>query len=340
MNNKILTIITIIILLIFTFNFNVQAIRLNTGDKGEEVKKVQKILDNLGYDIKSDGIYGNRTKSTVKDFQKDNDLSSDGIVGDKTYKLLKKRNEDIEYEVKKGDSLSSIAKKFETTIEDIKERNDLSTNKIVIGQNLFIPKTGSGGGEEKKLYDNIQHEVQPGDSLSLLAKKYGTEVETIKLANNINSNKIYAGQTLVIPHLGNKSNRPFKLAKGVFIWPIMGRISSGFGWRKHPIKGSREFHQGIDIAAPIGENVRAAAGGKVIQSGWINGFGKTIIVEHGNNIQTLYAHNSRLLVSNGKMVKLGEKIAETGSTGLSTGSHLHFGLIVNDKPINPMKYLP
>ena len=331
-------IITISIILIFTISSSAFYVEVN--DKGNKVTEVQKMLEKLGYDISVDGVFGYRTKSVVKSFQLNNGLKVDGVVGDSTYDLLKDRSTDRNYTVKKGDTLYDLAKKYDTTVSHIKERNNIDGDIIKPGDKLLIPKTGKGGGKEEKIYNNIIHEVRRGDALSLIARRYGTDVETIKLANNLKGDNIRIGQNLVIPHLSESTGRSFKLARGAFIWPVMGRISSRFGWRNHPIKNKREFHSGLDIAVPLGIEIRAAASGKVIQSGWINGFGKTVTIEHGNGVQTLYAHNSRLLIKKGRQVKVGDVIALAGSTGLSTGSHLHFGLLVNDKAINPLNYLP
>ncbi len=327
-------------LIIILLSVNVSAICLEEGDRGKEVREVQKLLTDLGYNLTVDGIYGFRTKENIKDFQYNNGLKVDGIVGENTLDLLKKTAEDIEYIIKKGDTLIGIAKQYDTTIDDIKKRNNLKSDKIIIGDKLIIPKTGIGGGEESEIYTRIIHEVQRGDALSILARKYGSDVETIKLANNLKSNRIYIGQNLIIPNLSRGISKNFKLANGSIIWPVIGRISSSYGWRIHPIYNRRQFHKGIDIAVPVGTKIRAAAGGKVIQSGWLGGFGYTVIIDHGQGVETLYAHNSRLLVRAGREVEMGQVIAFAGSTGTSTGSHLHFGLIVNEKAINPANYLP
>lgn len=332
--------IVLIILIIGVFSTTSFAIMLEHGDRGAKVKKTQELLSHFGYDLEIDGIYGYQTKEIVKDFQLNNGLNVDGIVGDNTFELIKKRAKNIKYTVKKGDTLSEIAQKYNSTINDICKLNNLSSNKIIIGQKLSIAKTGVGGGREQKIYASIIHKVQRGDTLSVLAKKYGTDIQTIKLANNLHSNIIYVGQNLRIPHLKSGANSPFHLTKGSIIWPVIGRLSSSFGWRTHPIKKTKEFHQGIDIAVPINTKIRAAAGGTIIQSGWISGFGKTIVIDHGQDIETLYGHNARLIVNSGNKVNVGDVIALSGNTGMSTGPHLHFGILVNKKPVNPLRYLP
>ncbi|VBB05488.1 peptidase m23 [Lucifera butyrica] len=127
---------------------------------------------------------------------------------------------------------------------------------------------------------------------------------------------------------------------GVFLWPVSGPITSPFGWRVHPIFGTRIFHSGIDIGVDIGTPVAAADGGVVIYSGWIDGYGKAVMIDHGGGLTTLYGHNSELLVVVGQRVRKGEIIAKSGMTGYATGPHVHFEVRLNGKPVNPLGYLP
>lgn len=123
---------------------------------------------------------------------------------------------------------------------------------------------------------------------------------------------------------------------GGFVRPIAGPITSGFGMRIHPILRVRKMHTGVDIGAPTGTQIHAAAGGTVIIAEHKGGYGKTVVIDHGGGITTLYGHCSRLLVSVGQEVQQGQAIAEVGSTGLSTGPHLHFEKRINGKPVSPL----
>lgn len=127
---------------------------------------------------------------------------------------------------------------------------------------------------------------------------------------------------------------------GALMWPASGPITSPFGWRTHPIFGTQRFHSGIDIGADYGDAIAAADSGTVIFSGWMGGYGKAVIIDHGGGISTLYAHNSELLVDEGTRVQKGQTISRCGSTGYSTGAHLHFEVRENGSPVSPMGYLP
>jgi murein DD-endopeptidase MepM/ murein hydrolase activator NlpD len=127
---------------------------------------------------------------------------------------------------------------------------------------------------------------------------------------------------------------------GQLIWPCSGTVVSDFGWRIHPILGIELFHTGIDIAAPYGTPIKATADGKVTMAAWYGGYGNCTIIDHGDGLSTLSAHQSSMLVATGQRVSQGQVIGYVGSTGLSTGPHLHFETRVNGEPVDPMRYLP
>lgn len=128
---------------------------------------------------------------------------------------------------------------------------------------------------------------------------------------------------------------------GAMMWPTDVReITSEYGWRTHPVFGTQRYHSGIDIGADYGDSVRAADSGVVVHSDWLGGYGKAVIIDHGNGISSLYGHNSELLVSEGQQVRKGEIISRVGSTGYSTGPHLHFEVRQDGSPVSPMSYLP
>lgn len=128
-------------------------------------------------------------------------------------------------------------------------------------------------------------------------------------------------------------------APGVLAWPVAGTITSPFGYRRSPFGGGMEFHQGLDIAAPMGTTVQAASGGTVISAGWYGGYGNYILIDHGGGMATGYGHLSQIFVSAGQPVQKGQAIGAVGSTGMSTGPHLHFEVRLQGKPTDPAGYL-
>ena len=135
-------------------------------------------------------------------------------------------------------------------------------------------------------------------------------------------------------------NNPTTPSAAGFQWPLNARVTSEFGYRIHPVYGTRRLHAGMDIAAPSGTPISSAGSGVVIFAGWRGGYGNTVIVDHGGGITTLYAHQSRLGVSVGQLVDRGDNVGSVGATGTATGNHLHFEVRVNGSPTNPRNYLP
>ena len=129
------------------------------------------------------------------------------------------------------------------------------------------------------------------------------------------------------------------LAATPSLWPVRGWVTSGFGMRKNPFGSDREFHKGVDIASRLGKEIIAPADGFVLEAAYRSDDGNIVRIEHGYGVSTSYAHLSRAAVKEGVRVKRGDVIGYVGDTGRSTGAHLHYGVIVNNIPVNPRKYL-
>lgn len=127
-------------------------------------------------------------------------------------------------------------------------------------------------------------------------------------------------------------------APGILLRPVPGRISSGFGYRLHPILGTQRLHTGVDMSGGYGTTIVAAGSGTVIHAGWFGGYGNAVIIDHGGGMATLYAHQSSVAVSRGQSVSAGQIIGYIGSTGLSTGPHLHFEVRLGGTPVDPVPY--
>ena len=171
-----------------------------------------------------------------------------------------------------------------------------------------------------------------GDRLALEAAQAQLQKDSRAIGNLIQQ-KIRAAELAKA-----NSKRNWVRGSGIMAFPSNGRISSPFGFRIHPKLGYRRMHTGMDFAASYGSPIRAADSGTVIFAGWYGGYGYAVIINHGKGITTLYGHSSKLYVSEGESVKRGQAIAAIGSTGLSTGPHLHFEVRKNGKPVNPANY--
>lgn len=231
------------------------------------------------------------------------------------------RKEIITYIVQGGDTIWTISKKFGISVNTIKWANNLSNvDYIKPGQKLIIlPVSG------------VLHTVKKGETLASIASFYKVDASKIKEYNNITGG-LKIGQKLIIPGgkmpqitvANNKpSNKIYRSTKiGWMIRPTYGYRSRGVTW----------YHDGVDIANKVGTPIWAAAAGTVILTGWYYGYGYTVIIQHPNGIQTLYGHLSAIYVKRGQWVAQGQLIGAMGSTGRSTGPHLHF-------EVRPNKYL-
>lgn len=139
---------------------------------------------------------------------------------------------------------------------------------------------------------------------------------------------------------GSTAPAPGSSSVSGFQWPVSGGVTSGFGYRVHPIYGTRRLHQGLDISGGSGTPIAAAKSGTVISAGWRGGYGNAVVISHGNGVTTLYAHQSSMNVTTGQQVGRGDIIGWVGSTGASTGPHLHFEVRINGSAVDPRPYLP
>ncbi|GAB4219561.1 MAG: hypothetical protein Fur009_6300 [Candidatus Microgenomates bacterium] len=248
----------------------------------------------------------------------------------------KSRSEIENYQVRGGDTLEKIAKMFDVSIDTIKWANDLKTDVIKPGQTLKIPPV-----------TGVVHKVVSGDTAYSIAKKYGVDAQNIVnyIWNDFADQETFAlvpGQIIFVPSgvikpTSQPANYRFiaSIQAGVkgssnFIWPTSGVIT------QYPVS----YHMALDIANPSAPSVIAADSGTVVYAGCINwGYGCHVIINHGNGYQTLYAHLSRYDVEVGQNVSQGQKLGIMGSTGRSTGTHLHFEIRSGGQLYNPLNFL-
>jgi murein DD-endopeptidase MepM/ murein hydrolase activator NlpD len=189
----------------------------------------------------------------------------------------------------------------------------------------------------QQLYaQKADYQNQAGSQQSLIVRLQGDrralEVAETQLEKDSQNITVLIQQKLM-------AGRGVGRGSGRMIFPCNAVVTSGFGWRIHPILGYKRFHTGIDFGADYGTPINAADSGSVIFAGWYGGYGNAVVIDHGGSITTLYGHASQLYVSEGQTVKRGQAIAAVGSTGLSTGPHLHFEVRQNGEPTDPAPYL-
>jgi murein DD-endopeptidase MepM/ murein hydrolase activator NlpD len=214
--------------------------------------------------------------------------------------------------------------KAKTELE--KQRKDLdSRNKELERQKATIKKTTS---DRNKMLQQARN-----DKAMFLAE----QEELLKASKELKSkvNDLLAQKK----RQGKGGNTPLYYKGGKFAWPLRGKINSPYGSRIHPVFKTKATHTGIDIDGKRGDAVRAASDGEVLYTGWLRGYGQVVILDHGGDLTTVYAHLSGIDTVENAKVKTGDKIGRVGSTGVATGDHLHFEVRVNGNTVNPMKYL-
>lgn len=248
------------------------------------------------------------------------------------------------YVVQNGDSLWSIANAFDLDVNTLFGSNSLNdVNLLKPGKAIRVPNQ-----------DGIFVKLKAGDTLKKLANRYGIFVSAIMAANGVDEDApLSSGAELFLPGakavafvdsragksaVSGRVEREERAVRG-FGWPAIGQISSPFGWRRDPFGRGRDFHTGIDIRAPRGRTIVAAAAGRVVYSGWMSGYGKTVVIDHPGGMTSLYAHCSATSARPGQSVRRGQAIAAIGSTGRSTGNHLHFEIRRGGTPVNPLRLM-
>ncbi|MGI5115897.1 peptidoglycan DD-metalloendopeptidase family protein [Treponema sp. SP13] len=236
------------------------------------------------------------------------------------------------YTVRSGDTLGGITKRFGlTNLSTLIDLNGITNARSLHeGQKLRIPSV-----------DGVMYTVAKGNSLAGLSAKFNVPLEDLLDVNDLSSQTLTVGQKLFIPGAKMDAAKLHEVLGDLFKIPISAayRISSKFGWRPDPFTGVRSYHTGIDLACPEGTPIRAAMNGKVAFVGWSNVFGNYVIVNHPNGYQTLYGHMASSRVKKGQNVTQATVIGLVGSTGYSTGSHLHFTVYKNGRLINPSSVL-
>ena len=230
------------------------------------------------------------------------------------------------YVVQSGDNISTLAIIFGLNQDTIISINKVTNTRLLqINKVLKIPNQ-----------DGILHTVSRGDTLVSIAEKYKADAEAIQIVNELFTDDIVTGTDLFIPGAKLDWVSLQEINGDLFIWPVSGIITSPYGYRRSPFNESiREFHSGIDIRGGMGTPIKAAMSGRVSTVGYDGTLGNYVIISHHSGYRTLYGHMSVIRVKTGAYVAMGERIGDVGSTGLSTGPHLHFMVYKDGVTVNP-----
>lgn len=267
------------------------------------------------------------------------------------------------HSVAQGETLWMISQDAGITVQALAAANRLMLGTTLQpGQVLMIPPFDPAPGRPPR----FTHHVEVGETLWGISRDTGVGVEALAAANHLSMNAVlHPGQTLVVPAAGEAapalsteqargrdralSGRTAARVRFGFRalasdarsleQPSAGLLTSRFGWRMHPIFGTREFHTGVDIANHIGTPIRAAESGIVRFVGWMGGYGRLIVVAHANGLETSYSHLSSMLVGLGQRVARGDLLGRMGNSGWSTGPHLFFEVRRNGVPLDPLPFL-
>ncbi|TFH11120.1 MAG: M23 family metallopeptidase [Candidatus Atribacteria bacterium] len=236
--------------------------------------------------------------------------------------------------VEDGETIADIATALGVTVSALLASNQLFTGGQIQPRQVLYAST-----------EGIVHTIKQGQTLSDIARSYAVPLETVTAANDLRSSStIFAGDRILIPGVTTSFwNNTLSLSHGTrvqFIWPLEAEVVSEYGWRIHPVLGEREHHDGIDLDVPQGTTVHASAGGEVFFYGEQPGYGNVLIIEHVGGFYTLYGHLADSFVFAGQYVEMGQVVAQSGNTGISSGPHLHFELRNGNYPIDPIRYLP
>lgn len=274
-----------------------------------------------------------------KDLEKKTDLLSERLVvlheqGEVSYLEVLLAATDFKDFLTRYEMVNSIIEQDAELIASVhKEKQDLEMKK----SDLEVKKKEleSALNQQESMREQLDKQKQEKQEILSSVQKEREAYEKALAELEENSRQLEA---LIRQMQGGSSEA---LGTGVFTWPTPGytSITSPYGMRYHPILKTRKMHTGVDIGAPMSATIVAADSGKVIHAGWMGGYGQVLVIDHGNGISTLYAHQSAFLVSNGQTVTKGQAIGKVGTTGWSTGPHLHFEVRINGSYTDPMPYL-
>ena len=323
----------------------------------EDIKKSCEDVYTLGFDDYALGLRQMNLSDTIEVVE--TSVSADEItsVDDAVNLLTKEQDVQQTYEVQPGDTLSAISLKVNIPMETIVAMNsdymESVNSTIRVGQTLVItvpePELAVEWVNREHYSETYEADVQYVDNDEWFTNQqvvlqeplagYRELIADVHYSNDTEVSREIIKEDVLMDAVPKIIERGTKIPP-TFIWPLSGgRISSYFGRRKSPTAGASSYHKGLDIATPTGSAVYASSGGVVTSAGWNGGYGYAVVIRHPDGHSTRYGHLSKILVSVGQSVSQGQTIARSGSTGVSTGPHLHFEVIENGTQVDPLRFL-
>ena len=309
--------------------------------------------EEIGFTLGIKSIDFNENVEVVKTYVDKDEISTlDAAIAEVT----KEKEKSKIYVVESGDTIGLVAQKNGLSVDELLEMNSSTleneNSMLHVGDELKVtspePELSILKTEEKYYADYYDAEVQYIDNddwytteqkvLQEPEKGYRKMIADITYKNDEQVRVDIVYENIVkeaIPKIVERGTK----TPPTYIYPVSGRVSSSFGRRKAPKKGASTYHKGMDFAVPTGTAIRATSGGVVTKAGWGSGYGYVVYIRHPDGKESRYGHCSKVLVKAGQSVKQGEKIALSGNTGISTGPHLHFEILVGGSQVNPLKYL-
>ena len=226
--------------------------------------------------------------------------------------------------------------------KDALSRNYNKLEKVAQEKDVQVASLGSLASEVSALYGlKNEAELTPSATTDANAQRFHRSLDQLAiLKNSAMSGVASMGIAASYDHFGTLSTSDWeRLAAAPSLWPVEGAVTSSFGERIDPFNGEGAFHTGVDISTAYGTSVIAPADGVVKSADFVNGYGRTVMLDHGHGITTLFGHLSGFAVTDGEYVRRGDVIAYVGTSGRSTGAHLHYEVRIHDTPVNPHKYL-
>ena len=264
----------------------------------------------------------------------------DVVIGSKDFSDFANRLEVLKRIIDSDITLINEIKKERAEIEDHKQKLEADRAKLVELEKAALAKQAEI--EQKKAERNVVLQKAQNDratAMQAIEELNASSAQVSAMLKERQAARAAAAAAAAQSSGGQGASDNWVQGTGQLGWPVSGEITSPYGYRVHPIWGTTIYHSGIDIGVDEGTPVHAADGGVVVWSGWMGGYGYAVVIDHGNGLSTLYGHNSELAVDEGQSVAKGQVISYAGSTGNSTGPHVHFEVRANGDPVDPMGYL-